>query len=96
MRAPKAVVPKLFLLVAPWLMVNPSRHPPALKQVTSSRIETSHKNLVISTMNVQANLSILICYILMGQKFKTFKKSIFQYKSLKNIVFQYAPMAPWQ
>ena len=33
------VVPKLFFLVAPWLMVNPSRGPPALKQVTSSRIE---------------------------------------------------------
>ena len=26
-------------LVAPWLMVNPSRDPPGLKQVTSSRIE---------------------------------------------------------
>ena len=47
-------------------------------------------------MNVQANLSILICYILMGKtkKFKKFKKSIFQYQSLKNIFFQYAPMAP--
>ena len=28
----KAVVPKLFLLVAPWLMVNPSRGPPALNK----------------------------------------------------------------
>ena len=34
-----AVVPKLFFLVAPWLTVNPNRGPPALKQVTSSRIE---------------------------------------------------------
>ena len=66
----KPVVPKLFLRVAPWLMVNPSRGPPALKQVTSSRIEKNHKNLAISTMNVQANLSIIICYILMGKKFK--------------------------
>ena len=58
------VVPKLFLLVAPWLMVNPSRAPPpVLKQVTSSRIEKIIKNLVISMMNVQANLSIIICYI---------------------------------
>ena len=61
----KAVVPKLFLLVAPWLMVNPSRGLPALKEVTSSRTEKIIKNLVISTMNVQANLSIIIrsvCY----------------------------------
>ena len=41
-------------------------------------------------MNVQANLTILICYILMGKKFKKFKKSIFQYQSLKNV-----PMRPW-
>ena len=52
-------------------------------------------------MNVQANLSILICYILMGQKFQKFQKSIFQFQSLTNIVFQYAPMhgslaiVPW-
>ena len=74
-------------------MVNPSRGPPALKQVTSSRIKKIIKNVVINTMNVQANLSIIICYILMGQKFK---KSKYQYQSLKNIFFQYAPMAPRQ
>ena len=92
-----SVVPKLFLLVAPWLMVNPSRGPPALnKLVTSSRIEKIIKNLVTSTMNVQANFSIIICYILMGKKFKKFKKSMFQYQSLKNNFFQYGPMAPWQ
>ena len=28
----------------------------------------------------------------MGQKFEKFKKSKFQYQSLKNIFFQYAPM----
>ena len=94
--SPMTVVPKLVLLVAPWLMVNPSRGPPALKQVTSSRIEKIIKNLVLSTMNVQANLSIIICYILMGQNFKKFKKSKFQYQSLTNIFFQYAPMAPRQ
>ena len=91
------MVPKLFLLAAPWLMVNPSRDPPALKQVTSSRIEKIIKNLVIKcTMNVQANLSIIIRYILMGQKFKNFNKSKFQYQCLKKILFQYAPMAPRQ
>ena len=60
---------------------------------TSSRIEKVITNLVISTMNVQANLSIITCYILIGQKVK---KSKFQYQSLKNIFFQYAPMAPRQ
>ena len=33
------------------------------------------------TMNVQANLSIIIRYILMGQKFKKFNKSKFQYQN---------------
>ena len=47
-------------------------------------------------MNVQANLTIIICYILMGKNFKIFKKSIFQCQSLKNIFFQYARMAPRQ
>ena len=92
----KVVVHKLFLLVAPWLIVNPSRGPPALKQVMSSRIEKIIKNLVISTMNVQANLSIIICYILMGQKFKKFNKSKFQYQCMEKIFVQYAPMAPRQ
>ena len=32
----------------------------------------------------------------MGKNFQKFKKSIFQYQSLKNIFFQYAPMAPRQ
>ena len=86
----------------PWLMVNPSRGPPALNQVTSSRIQKIIKNVVISTMNVQANLSIIICYILMGQKFQKFKKSKFQYQSLKNIFVNMrlwlpgnSSMAPW-
>ena len=35
-------------------------------------------------------LCIIICYILMGQKFQ---KSEYQYQSLKNNFFQYAPMA---
>ena len=47
-------------------------------------------------MNVQANLSIIICYILMGQKFQKFQKFKFQYQSLKNIFFQHAPMVPRQ
>ena len=38
-------------------------------------------------------LCIIICYILMGQKSQKFQKSEFQYQSLKNIFFQYAPMA---
>ena len=53
-------------------------------------------------MNVQANLSIIICYILRGKKFQKFQKSIFQYQSLKNIFFNMrpwlpgnSPMAPW-
>ena len=51
-------------------------------------------------MNVQANLSILICYILMGKKFQKFQKSIFQYQSLKNIFFSICAhgslaIAPW-
>ena len=32
----------------------------------------------------------------MGKNFQKFKKSIFQYQSLKNNFFQYAPMAPRQ
>ena len=32
----------------------------------------------------------------MGQKFLKVQKSKFQYQSLKNIFFQYAPMAPRQ
>ena len=65
--------------------------PPALNKLNELENRKNHKNLVISTMNVQANLSILICYILMGKKFQ---KSLFQYQSLINIFFQYAPMAP--
>ena len=46
----RSVVPKLFFLVAPWLMVNPSRGPPALKQVQCNELENRihHKNLVIN------------------------------------------------
>ena len=82
------MVPKLVLLVAPWLMVNPSRGPPALKRaLTSSRIEKKIiTNFVISTMNVQANPSIIICYTLMGQTFQKFQKSKFQYQSLTFLV----------
>ena len=50
-------------------------------------------------MNVQANLSIIICYILIGQKFN---KSKVQYQCLKKILFSMhpwlpgnSPMAPW-